>query len=291
MAAFMPLEFPTSQISISPGYRPQSEDKTLEADAADFYLLRQLTNAQRWQMGAKLTRWAKAVSLRGMRKANTIEFPERFSRSILGDKWLPLLTPTSDPSMWIQDPSAIAKRLHTILTELDIPYYITGEVAAIAYGEPRTTRDLDLVIELDRQNVPKFVEKLEQGEFYCPPGAVADLQTGQGRTLSVTHMTQILNADIVVNGESEFDRSKMARRGLEALDEEGTEQFWLASPEDVILAKLLWRKQSGSQKQWNDVLGILKVQIETLDYGYLDRWAEKLAIQSDFDRALIEAGI
>lgn len=287
----MPLEFPIPQISIAPGYRSQSEDKTPEADAVDFYLLRQLTNAQRWQMGAKLTRWAKTVSLRGMRKANNIEFPERFSRSILGDKWLSFLTPTSDPSMWIQDPSAIAKRLHAILTELDIPYYITGGVAAIVYGEPRTTRDLDLVIELDRKNVLQLVEKLERDEFYCPPGAVEDLQTGRGRTLSVTHMTQILNADIVVNGDSEFDRSKMARRRLEALDEAGTELFWLASPEDVILAKLLWRKQSGSQKQWNDVLGIFKVQVEALDYGYLARWAEQLAIQSDFDRALIEAGI
>lgn len=279
------------QRAISRGYRPQSEDKTPEADAADFDLLRQLTNAQRWQMGAKLTRWAKTVSLRGMRKANETTFSERFARSILGDKWLPCLTPRSDPSMWIQDPSAIAKLLHAILTELEISYYITGGVAAIVYGEPRTTRDLDVVIELDRNNILPLVEKLQQDEFYCPPGAVDEILTGRGKTLSITHMTQILNADMVMNGHSEFDRAKMARRRWEALDEAGIERFWLASPEDVILAKLLWRKQSGSQKQWNDILGILKVQIEALDYEYLAQWATRLEIQRDFDRALIEAGI
>jgi hypothetical protein len=70
-------------ITIKPGYRPQAEDKTPEVDAADFYLLRQLTLAQQWQMGAKLTRWARAVSLRGMRKASESTFPKRFAQVVL----------------------------------------------------------------------------------------------------------------------------------------------------------------------------------------------------------------
>ncbi len=90
------------QISIKPGYRPQSEDKTPLTDAVDFYRLRQQTNSQRWQMGASLTRWAKTVSLRGMRKACPETYTEQFARAVLGSKWLPVLTPTSDPSIMKQ---------------------------------------------------------------------------------------------------------------------------------------------------------------------------------------------
>ena len=279
------------KISIKPGYRPQSDDKTPEADAIDFYRLRQLTNSQRWQMGASLTRWAKTVSLRGMRKACPSTYQEKFAQSVLGSKWLPILTPTSDPSMWTQDPSEIARLLHPIFETLGIPYYITGGVAASIYGDPRTTRDLDLVIEFIRDNIYQLVEALETAGFYCPPGAVEDIQEGRGRVLSVTHMTLVLNADIVLNSNTEFDRSKMTRRRLEALDSAGVEQFWIASPEDVVLAKLLWRKQSQSQKQWTDVLGILKVQAENLERGYLTEWAEQLGLVDDLNLAFIEAGI
>ena len=279
------------KISIKPGYRPQSDDKTPLADAIDFYRLRQLTNSQRWQMGISLTRWAKTVSLRGMRKACPSTYPEKFAQSVLGSKWLPILTPTSNPSMWTQDPSEIARLLHPIFETLGISYYITGGVAASVYGDPRTTRDLDLVIEFIRDNIYQLVEALETAGFYCPPGAVEDIQEGRGRVLSVTHMTLVLNADIVLNSNTEFDRSKMARRRLEALDSAGVEQFWIASPEDVVLAKLLWRQQSQSQKQWTDVLGIMKVQAEILERGYLTEWAEKLGLVDDLNLAFIEAGI
>jgi hypothetical protein len=276
---------------IKSGYRPQSEDKTPLADAVDFFRLRQLTNSQRLQLGASLTRWAKIVSLRGMRKANPLAYSKRFAQSILGSKWLPILTPTSDPSMWTQDPSEIARLLHPILETLGIPYYITGGVAATAYGDPRTTRDLDLVIQLNRDNISRLVELLEAADFYCPPGSVADIRVARSRVLSVTHITKVLNADIILNTDTDFDRSKMARRRLEALDVAGVEQFWIASPEDVVLAKLLWRQQSQSMKQWTDVLGIIKVQDSQLDFDYLWHWAEILNIANDLDRAFTEAGL
>ncbi|MEG5140457.1 MULTISPECIES: hypothetical protein [unclassified Microcoleus] len=279
------------KISIKPGYRAQSDDKTPEADAIDFYQLRQLTNSQRWQMAAKLNRWAKTVSLRGMKKACPSTYQERFARSILRSKWLPILTPTSEAPMWTQDHSHIARLLHPIFETLGISYYITGGVAASVYGDPRTTRDLDLVIELIRDNISQLVAALETAGFYCPPGSVEDIQQGRGMVLSVTHMTSVLNADIVLNSQTEFDHSKMARRRLEALDEAGVEQFWIASPEDIILAKLLWWQQSQSQKQWNDVLGILKVQAEHLERGYLTNWAQQLGLIDDLNLAFTESGI
>jgi len=277
--------------TVKPGYRPQSEDTSIESDAVQFYLLRQRTNAQRAAIAAKLTQWAKSASLRGMRKANESAFPEQFAQAILGEKWLPCLTPTTTSSMWIQDPSEIARLLHPIFEQLTIPYYITGGVAASMYGEPRTTRDIDVVIELGQTSLLQLVAVLEQAGFYCPPGAVEEFQQGHGHTLSVTHIETILNADLVLNAETDFDRSKMARRRLEAMDETGTFQVWICSSEDLILAKLLWGRVSQSEKQWRDVLGVLKVQVANLDYGYLADWAEKLEILESLQRALTEAGI
>ncbi|MEP0872861.1 hypothetical protein NDA01_23885 [Trichocoleus desertorum AS-A10] len=279
------------KLSIKPGYRPQASDTNIEADVVQFQLLRQRSNTQRLAIAIGLTRWAKAASLRGMQKANQTKFRERFAQSVLGEKWLPCLTPTNDPAMWTQDPSEIARLLHPIFEQLRIPYYITGGVAASMYGDPRTTRDMDLVVEARREDIFQLAEALGQAGFYCPPGAVEEIAEGRGQTLSVTHMEQLLNADLVLNANTNFDRSKMARRRLEAIDEAELLQVWVIAPEDLILAKLLWGRGNQSEKQWRDVLGVLKVQVDTLNYAYLAEWAEQLAISEMLQQALIEAGI
>ncbi len=277
--------------SIKVGYRPQSTGTSVEADVADFAQLRQLAGWQRWQMAARLIRWSRAVSLRGIQKARPDDANRVFAQAVLGDRWLPMLTPTGESAMWIQDPSEIAGLLQPTFDQLAIPYYITGGVAAIVYGEPRTTRDLDLVINLPQQSLPPLVAALEASGFYCPPTAVEAIQAGREQTLSVTHMAMVLNADLILHANTPFDRSKFQRRRLEALDIAGNQSFWVASPEDLILSKLLWSKGTDSQKQWRDVLGVLKVQGETLDFTYMAQWAVSLGLSEALGQAIIEAGL
>jgi hypothetical protein len=266
-------------------YQPQSIDTSIESDRVFFHLLRQKTTGERFAMAAEMIRWAKTVSLRGIRKARGELAPEYFARAVLQEKWIPLLTPSGDATMWVQDPSEIARMLHGIFESLNIPYYITGGVCAIAYGEPRTTRDLDVVVECQPSDIMTMVAQLEAEGFYCPPGAVSDIQTGTARVLSVTHMQFVLKAD------TDFDRLKMERRRLEAIRLEESEQFWLASPEDVILAKLLWGTQSQPEHQWRDVLGSLKVQGNSLDFDYLTQWASRLDVTELLQRAIAAAGL
>jgi hypothetical protein len=272
-------------------YQSQSVDTSVESDRYQFELLRQKTAGERYAIAARMIRWAKTISLRGMTKVRKELAPEYFAKSILQEKWIPLLTPSGDESMWIQDPGEIARILHSVFESLNIRYYITGGVCAIAYGDPRTTRDLDVVVQVERTEITPMITQLEAAGFYCPPGAVEDIQIGRARVLSVTHMQMVLNADIVLNADSEFDRSKMARRRLEAIGLDASEQFWLASPEDVMLAKLLWGRQSQSEKQWRDVLGVLKVQGDTLDFDYLKSWAAQLDLSELLERAIAEAGL
>ena len=278
--------------AVKPGYQTQASDTSLETDMYEFALLRQKTNSDRWQMAARLIQWSKRLSLRGMQKARPLETNRYFAQAVLGDKWVPALTSADgDTTMWVQDPSAIAQLLHPIFEQYNIPYYITGGVAAILYGEPRTTRDLDIVINLQRDQLTLLVDALETSGFYCPPGAVAELQAGQGQTLSVTHMSMVLNADLVLNADTPFDRSKMARRRLESFGETDDQQFWVASPEDLVLAKLLWGQRSQSEKQRRDVLGVLKVQGETLDFDYLLQWAAALDLTEALSQAIVAAGL
>ena len=276
---------------IKTGYRSQSDSTSIAADVADFAQLRQLTGWQRWQVAARLIRWSRAVSLRGIQKARPEEATRVFAQAVLGDRWVPTLDLTGDREMWIQDPSEIARLLHPLLEQLNIPYYITGGVAAIVYGEPRTTRDLDLVVHLPRQSLTPLVTALESSGFYCPPLAVEAIESGQEQTLSVTHTAMVLNADLVLQTDTPFDRSKLQRRRLEALDIAGLQSFWVASPEDLILSKLLWGKGTDSQKQWRDVLGVLKVQGETLDFTYMATWAVSLGLSETLAQALVEAGL
>jgi hypothetical protein len=272
-------------------YQPQSIDTSVESDRYQFELLRQKTPGERFTMAAQMIRWAKTVSLRGIRKARGELAPEYFARAVLQEKWISLLTPSGDEKMWIQDPGEIARILHSAFESLNIPYYITGGVCAIAYGDPRTTRDLDIVIECKPSEIMTMVARLEAEGFYCPPGAIEDIQSSRGRVLSVTHMQLVLNADIVLNANTDFDRSKMERRRLEAIGLDESEQFWLASPEDVILAKLLWGRQSQSEKQWRDVLGVLKVQGDSLDFAYMTQWAAQLDLTALVQQAIAAAGL
>lgn len=281
-------------LAVKSGYRPQAWDMSVEIDAYQFFLLRQRTEGERLAMAAKLTKGAKSLSLLGIKHAKREHSFDcvkmTFARAVLAEKWQPNLTPIGeDETLWIQDSIELARQLHALLESLEIPYSVTDGVASIALGEPRTTRDLDLVAEIAPKDITRLSNALEREGFYCPLGAIEEIQSGRGNVLSVTHIETILNADIIINSDTPFNQSKMARRRLIAVDPNFS--FWVASPEDVILAKLLWSRPSQSENQWRDVLGVLKVQAENLDYGYLAEWADCLGIVDALSQAMTEAGI
>ncbi|MCU0541637.1 MAG: hypothetical protein MUE44_05530 [Oscillatoriaceae cyanobacterium Prado104] len=279
------------QLAIPPGYRPQAPDTSAENDALEFYLLRQRSNAERLSMGAAMTRSARHLSLHCLSRQFANLSPQQLAQKIalawLQENCPPNFTPADNPMSWIQDSTLLALQLHGILESLAIPYYITGGVAAIAYGEPRTTRDLDVAIALSPTAIDSLVEALELNGFYVP--GVEDIRSGRMPTLGITHIETISRADLMVAGASEFERLKFDRRRAIEMPEGG--YLYFISPEDLVLAKLAWGCNSRSEKQWRDVLGILKVQAETLDRAYLIEWAGRLDIAVDLARALTEAGI
>lgn len=284
----------STQIFSKPNYQPQAADTNIEADIYLFTRLQQLSLKQRLEMLIAHNRGVKKLCLAGIKlrhKGAPLEEIRRiFTRAVLAEKYRVDFQPKgNDEKMWIQDSIALAAELHQILESQNIAYYVSGGVASSLHGEPRSTRDLDLVIEIQPSMLDLLVAILESALYYCPAGAVEGLKQGTERMLSITHTETIANADLYISDVSPFSVSQMERRQL--IDLEGMPKFWVASAEDTILQKLRWGKGSQSEKQWRDVLGILKLQAESLDYVYLAQWAEHLDLIDDFSQALTEAGV
>ncbi|MBE9078468.1 hypothetical protein IQ241_14375 [Romeria aff. gracilis LEGE 07310] len=283
----------TIQLQLKPplGYRPQAEDISSAADLLDFYLLRQRTGLERLQMAASLMRGARALSLQCLRRQFGDLSPPSFARK-LAEAWLQEDCPTNyipdgSEMTWIQDSTELATQLHGIFTSANIPYYITGGVAAIVYGEPRTTRDLDVVISVSSDDLNRLAAVLEESGFYVP--GVEDGGMGQMQTLQITQIETISRADLMIAGTDAYERLKFERR--QRCPFPGGTEVYVASAEDIILSKLRWGQQSQSEKQRRDVLGVLKIQQERLDYAYLVRLAAQLDLSDVLASAAREAGV
>jgi hypothetical protein len=279
------------KLSVPPGYCPQSEDCNLEADLLDFYLLRQISSTDRVAMSASLMQGARKLSLHSLRHQLTDLSASQFARRV-AEAWLQEdcpsnCIPTSPEMTWIQDSTQLATQLHHLLTEAQVPYYITGGVAAITYGEPRTTRDLDLVLSISSADLDRLVSTLEQEGFYAT--GVEDVKAGRMNVLQVTQIETISRADLMIAEPDRYEQLKFARRRLSPFPD-GTEVY-LACPEDVVISKLRWGERSQSEKQWRDVLGILKVQLGALDYEDMHTLAAEFEISEALERATVEAGV
>ena len=176
------------------------------------------------------------------------------------------------------------------LEQLGVGYYIGGSVASSLHGIPRSTIDIDLVADLHLENARPLV-KLLKAAYYIDEDAVRDA-IKRRTEFNAIHLDTMLKVDVFIPKTRLFDQEELRRVQLKVL--EGSERsFYTASPEDTILNKLEWYKMGGevSDRQWNDILGVLKVQGTNLDMTYLQRWASSLGVADLLGRALVDAGL
>jgi hypothetical protein len=172
----------------------------------------------------------------------------------------------------VSDELEVLKSVTAQLAGAGIPYMVTGSMAMNFYAVPRMTRDIDLVIELSERDVDR-VTCLFQQEYYIDRDMV-ERAVRDDAMFNMIHNAMVVKVDCVVRKETEYRRVEFARRRAVSIVDQ---QVFIVSPEDLILSKLDWAKESRSQMQLDDVRNLLR-SVQELDAEYLNQWADRLGL-------------
>lgn len=172
--------------------------------------------------------------------------------------------------------------------KVGIVYHIGGSLASSAFGVARATLDVDIIADIKLEQASR-IEEFFKEEFYVDIKMICDAIKRQ-TSFNLIHFETMFKVDIFVLKDRIFDKQAFLRRVQKPVSEDASQQLFFATPEDIILNKLQWYKMGGgvSDSQWNDVLGVLKVQGKKLDFSYLERWAGKLEVSNLLEKAIKE---
>jgi hypothetical protein len=192
----------------------------------------------------------------------------------------------------MSDIVAVAHTLAKTLEKIGVVYWIGGSMASAIHGVPRSTQDVDFVAELKEEQVDDLASALES-EFYIDREVVRRAVRSR-RSFNVIHLGTMYKADVFVMGADGHAQAEKERRRIEPLGPAPhSPTAYFCSAEDIVLQKLRWFRKGGgiSDRQWSDLLSVLKVQANALDYDYLRHWAAEIGVDDLLLRAFDDAGV
>ncbi len=186
---------------------------------------------------------------------------------------------------WIE----VTLKVTESLEELGVPYVICGSFASIIHGIVRTTIDTDLVADLKLSHVKLLVAALES-EFFVDEESIID-SINSRTSFNMIHQNTMFKIDVFIPKERPFEHAQLSHRLKIEIAQNPQRAAWIASAEDVVLAKLEWFRIGNevSERQWRDVLGVLKTQSGKLDVTYMRNTASPLGVSDLLEIALKEA--
>lgn len=193
--------------------------------------------------------------------------------------------------MVLAEPVQVTRLIAEVFERFQIPYFVGGSLASSLHGVPRVTQDVHMVADLKPQHIAPLVEALETT---CHVDADMVRDAIQRRSsFNIIHLATMFKVDIFVFQDDRGSQEGMARREKYELSEEPHEELFVATAEDIILYKLHWFQLGGgvSERQWNDVSGVLQVQKEKVHLSYLQQAAKHMGVKDLLEQAFSDSGI
>ena len=189
----------------------------------------------------------------------------------------------------LSEPLQVTLKVVKAFEQLEIPYLIGGSLASAVHGIVRATMDADLVADIPSSHILPLVALLKD-EFYIDAEMILDA-IQHASSFNLIHLETMFKVDIFILKQRPFDLKQMQRRVSQAVGEAPGEQAYFSTAEDIILAKLEWFRAGGetSERQWRDILGVLELQGDHLDFDYLQKWAKTLSLQDLLKKAIQDA--
>lgn len=175
----------------------------------------------------------------------------------------------------------IIRRLVSTLEAAGVPYMVVGSIASSYHGTPRSTQDIDVVVAPTRNQLEQLLSLLPEDKYYVSPEAAYEALSRKAQ-FNVLDFESGWKVDLIIQKGRPFSLEEFDRRVQ--IEWVGT-KFFVASPEDVVLAKLEWAADGESERQINDAVGILHAKGPVLDYAYLEKWVGKLALEREWLKA------
>lgn len=191
--------------------------------------------------------------------------------------------------MIFREPFQITQLIIEVFERLQIPYLVGGSLASSLHGIPRATHDVDLIADIKLEHIQPIVKAFEK-DFYIGEDMIREAITHRS-SFNIIHLATMFKVDIFVLPDDPGSQEEMVRREKYQVSEEPPQELYLASAEDIILYKLHWFQLGGeiSERQWNDVIGVLQVKDKNLDFFYLQRRAADLGVSQLLEGAIEDA--
>jgi len=175
------------------------------------------------------------------------------------------------------------------LERLGIPYAVGGSLASSLHGVMRSTLDVDIVADMRLEHIQPLVAALSK-DFYADDEMMRDAIEHKS-SFNLIHYDTTFKVDIFIRKSRAFDQMQLERRRTSIIATDPEQSVYVTSPEDVILSKLEWYRMGGevSDRQWRDILGVLKTRAGDLELVYLRKWAQELKVTDLLERALKES--
>lgn len=190
--------------------------------------------------------------------------------------------------MLLAEPIGVTLSVVAVLDRLGIEYLVGGSLASSIHGIPRATLDVDIVADLRMAHVKPLVAALET-DFFIDGDMVRDAVLRRS-TFNVLHLATMFKVDVFVMGDDELLAAELSRKQRVRVVDSPPSDLNVATAEDMVLQKLIWYRDGGSvsDRQWADVLGILRTQGDRLDRAYVQLWATRKSVDDLLARALTE---